>query len=274
MDANYQRFGEIVTGNYLEVFDGGGEGNATIKLITGSASMTMDGGTVTWQASTMWIIGSTATTNLRVGESGTVKGELTIYGALTGFDQGGRISLHTADDFDSPLTNYFIDVVEDDFLIYPSGISNTDALKYDGGLEQWIMNATNGTRINNGLNLDGTDVVATANDLNTKEFTVFLEDISGANEISFVSPVDGTCFTVYSSVTGDPGADAIISGNINGGTAFTDTMTVSNGSSQHDVDSMSPTDNNEITAGETVRFVSNGGASNAVGIWLTVVITL
>jgi hypothetical protein len=277
MDANYQRFGDISNSEFLEFYDGGGETNPTIKIQHGSFGMEMtdtNPSNVLWTMRDFVIAGDAGydETRLTIGESGVIGGLLRIHGDPTGSADGARILLYPSADYSGKI--YFIDVKEDDLIIYYNNNEVTEALKYDAGLQQWIITGPNGVRINNGLNLDGTDVVATADDLNTKEFTVFLEDISAANEISFVSPVDGTCFIVYSSVTGDPGADAIISGNINGGTAFTDTMTVSNGSSQHDVDSMSPTDNNEITAGETVRFVSNGGASNAVGIWLTVVITL
>ena len=124
------------------------------------------------------------------------------------------------------------------------------------------------------LRLGGTDVDASATELNTKEFTVRLPDLDSTTEISIVSSVSGTVTSVYSSVEGDPGADVIISGNVNGGTDFTATLTIANGASQHEVDSMTPADNNTVTAGETIRFISDGSALNNVGAWLTVVITL
>jgi hypothetical protein len=71
-----------------------------------------------------------------------VAGDLTLYGAATGSVVGGKITLHTADDHDTTIANYVLDVNEDDLLIGPD--TDTDALKYNGANNIFQTSASGG----------------------------------------------------------------------------------------------------------------------------------
>ena len=108
-----------------------------------------------------------------------------------------------------------------------------------------------------------------------RALTVRLADMSGANTITIPCPYTGVVKQFYTAVSGDPGAATVISGNINGGSAFDGTLTVGNGSSAHEVDaSAAVTTNNAVAAGEGIRFVSNGAATNAESLEITVLIQI
>jgi len=244
-------------------------------------SLKLDGATGQWQFTNL--AGAYFAGDITCGIDDTNPGILTLYGDSE--DVGGRLVLYNAADADGTAEYWQISSEENDSgnseLIIQTN-AGLDFLNFQDSLStlelgQNIVFDTNisGAVVKLGVwQVAGFNVDASAAELNTKEFTVFLSDISGANEISFVSPVNGTVTQVYSSVTGDPGADATISGQVSDGTSWNETMVISNGSAQHDVDSMTPASFNTVAPGDTVRFISDGGASNAVGIWLTVVITL
>jgi len=78
--------------------------------------------------------------DLRVGVVDAKAGQLVLYSNGTGSNQGGYISIQTAADHDTTIASYVIQVNQDDFFIGP--VTDTDALKYDGGTGEW--NFTNG----------------------------------------------------------------------------------------------------------------------------------
>ena len=119
-----------------------------------------------------------------------------------------------------------------------------------------------------------TKVTATATELSTKVLNCRIDDISGANTAYVVSPFAGTLSKVWTVVSGDPGADTVLTANVNGGTDVTATVTVADASSAGDVDSCTPADNNTVTAGNYIKLTSDGAASNAVSVDVTFVITL
>lgn len=120
---------------------------------------------------------------------------------------------------------------------------------------------------------NGEEVTATGNELNT--FAIagqIISDISGANSVTFVSPIAGTVHSAYSVVSGDPGAEADIAMAVNGGTASTDVLTVANGASANEADSVTFTDNNTVAVGDRVTLTSDAAASNGVSLNMTVLL--
>jgi hypothetical protein len=72
-----------------------------------------------------------------IGEAGTIYGTLVLEGHATGNEEGGKIWIKTADDYDAVITEYYIDAYEDDLRIGPS--NKREALKYDGANSRWDM---------------------------------------------------------------------------------------------------------------------------------------
>jgi hypothetical protein len=104
--------------------------------------------------------------------------------------------------------------------------------------------------------------------------TNVLADISGANAVYFACPVSGIIRRIDTVVTGDPGAQGILTANINGGTNITQTVVIANGASAGDRDSCSPADNNVLAVGDAIKVISDGTPSNAVSAFITVSIEI
>jgi hypothetical protein len=83
-------------------------------------------------------VATTTVNGIELGANGSVYGLLRAYGNGTGSNTGGRILLHTANDFDTTIDYFAIVVTQDDLQIGP--VTDLDALEYDGGLGKWIMN--------------------------------------------------------------------------------------------------------------------------------------
>jgi hypothetical protein len=90
----------------------------------------------------------TSNIDMDIGVTGTRKGALALYGDPTGSTEGGVITLHTADDHDTTITEYTVKVVSDNLQIGPS--TDPDALEYNGGANKWFVNSAGG------LYFDGT----------------------------------------------------------------------------------------------------------------------
>ena len=99
-----------------------------------------------------------------------------------------------------------------------------------------------------------------------------IDDISGANAAYIACPVAGTITRIDTVVSGDPGADTLLTGSVNGGTDITNTVTITNGASAGDRDVALPGDNKAVAVGDAIKILSNGGASNAVSAYVSVTI--
>jgi hypothetical protein len=264
--------------------------NLEIGPDTDANSLKYVGATGQWQFTNL--AGAYFAGDIVCGVDDVNPGILTLYGGDEDF--GGRLVLYNAADADGTAEYWQLSSEEND-----SGNSELVLQTNTGGIflrfedshstiqvqSNIIVDITAAGSLlktsSNGWQINGVNVNAEAAELNTKEFTVFLPNLDSTSEISFVSSVSGTVTQVYSSVNGDPGADVEISGQINNESSFVDiddtsvvSITITNGSPQHTVDSMTIYGNNTVTAGDTVRFISDGSALNSVGTWLTVVITL
>lgn len=99
-----------------------------------------------------------------------------------------------------------------------------------------------------------------------------IADISGANAVTFVSPVAGTVHSVHSIVSGDPGAETDIAMTVNGGSAATVVLTIANAAAANEKDSATFADNNVVAVGDYVTLTSDGAATNGVSANMTVIL--
>ena len=107
----------------------------------------------------------------------------------------------------------------------------------------------------------------------TMAFQTYITDVSGANSSALIPVgVAGQIVGIYSTISGDPGAETKLTASI-GSTAITGgVITVANGASAGDIDSATPTALNVVAATDYIKIVSDGGASNAVVAQVTFVI--
>jgi hypothetical protein len=122
--------------------------------------------------------------------------------------------------------------------------------------------------------IGGSQVNASAAELNTKEFTVLLTDLSTGGTAYIACPVAGTVTRVDSVVTGDPGGVSTTTLNVNGGTSMTATLVIANGAAAGERDTASPSDNNTVAAGDAIHLVFDSTPINAVNAYVTVTVTL
>lgn len=101
--------------------------------------------------------------SVRVGVDDSVQGKLILYGAESGpgGGDGGYARFHCGADYDGTIEYYEIRAQNDDFYLGPS--TDSDALKYDGGTNQWQMSASGGVSITGDLDVSG-DVTAANTD--------------------------------------------------------------------------------------------------------------
>ena len=107
-----------------------------------------DGGTNSWQvqASGGLYVGDQVTasgSNIFVGindYAGGNRGSIYLYSGNS--TDGGRVLFHTGTPYDTTIDNYIIQANEDDLILGPN--TDFDALKYDGGTNQWISSASGG----------------------------------------------------------------------------------------------------------------------------------
>ena len=121
----------------------------------------------------------------------------------------------------------------------------------------------------------GTQITASAAELNQYALTVRITDIATAGSVWVVAPHAGTIAAIYTVIDGAiTGADAAITAEI-GGTLVTDSgITIANsGSAAGDVDSSTPSAANTLTAGQALEIITDGGSTNTVSANVTVLIT-
>lgn len=108
-----------------------------------------------------------------------------------------------------------------------------------------------------------------------RSLTAEIEDISTAGQIYVVSPYKGKVVKVYSVINGAiANVDAILTVKDKGGNSMGTITVAYSGSAAGDVDSLTPTANNALCAGDTVEIETNGGSTNAVKCVITVRIKL
>lgn len=111
------------------------------------------------------------------------------------------------------------------------------------------------------------------NNANQIVLNCFMSDAANAEDAYVVVPIDGTISNIWSTVYNACDADTVITTSIAGVAITNGAITINAAGAQAgDVDSATPTANNTPTAGQTIRFLSDGGATGALPIMFTVLI--
>lgn len=87
--------------------------------------------------------------SISIGNSGSHRGRVLVYGEDTGSGVGGGFQLYLADDYDDSIEYYLFQATNDDLYIGPN--SDSDALIYNGTTNQWIASAAGGFDIDGAL---------------------------------------------------------------------------------------------------------------------------
>lgn len=113
----------------------------------------------------------------------------------------------------------------------------------------------------------------TLNNANLVAINCYMEDAAAASSAYVVAPIDGTITTIWSTIYVACDGDTTITPSI-GGVNITDGVVslTASGSQAGDVDSSTPSANNDVTAGQAIRFLSNGGATTTLPVMFTVLI--
>lgn len=112
-------------------------------------------------------------------------------------------------------------------------------------------------------------------DTETRTLTMKLDDISTAGQVYIPCPYTGTVTNVYTVINGAIAtADAVLTVKNNAGTSM-GTITVANASSAAgDKDSLAPSANNTVTAGDSIEVETNGASTNTVEVFIAVEVQL
>lgn len=135
------------------------------------------------------------------------------------------------------------------------------------------LSNTKGVEISTGTGLyrNDSEVSSSATELNQYFITGKITAISTtSNHIYIPVPTGGILKEAYSSVSGDPGAETLLRVHNAGGSSLGD-ITIENGSAAGSVDSLTGLAA-AVLAGGYIRVISNGGASNTVDAYITLVI--
>jgi trimeric autotransporter adhesin len=118
-------------------------------------------------------------------------------------------------------------------------------------------------------------LTATVAELNTYVLNVALDNISTASSCFVVAPKAGTISKITSIIDGTiNGGDAVITAKVNGGTSIEPALTIAfTGSAVADIDTIIPTLNNDITAGQYIQLTTNAESSGHVKAVFTIEIT-
>jgi hypothetical protein len=100
-------------GNVAEYYINASAGNLQIGN-GASPSLIFDAVNTNWEITTPLEIQSG---NLTVGNVGSTRGTLQVYGAATGSTVGGTINIHTADDYDTDISYYYLRADKDDLSL-------------------------------------------------------------------------------------------------------------------------------------------------------------
>lgn len=151
-----------------------------------------------------------------------------------------------------------------------AGAAARGGLKAMGDLFRAIINGDLPLRIS------GTDVTATATELNQYHLTMDIADGSADTTYYLVCPHAGTISKIDTVIDGAvSSADITVTGRI-GSTGITNGVVTiaTSGSAAGDQDSATPTAANVVTAGQAINFVvAGGGTGGSPRIHLVVTIT-
>lgn len=119
----------------------------------------------------------------------------------------------------------------------------------------------------------GVPSAVTLNNANLVALTVYLADASTASDAWVVSPLAGTITTIWTVAYDACDADTVITPSIGGVAVTSGAITIAAaGAAAGDVDSSTPSAANDVTAGQAIRFLSDGGATTALPLSITVLI--
>jgi len=138
------------------------------------------------------------------------------------------------------------------------------------------------------LKLNGTAVSATAAELNKldgaasttteldyRAITAEIADISSAGQTYICSPFTGNVAKVYSVIEGAiADADATLTVKDKDGNSMGTITVAFSGSGGGDVDNLTPSSNQDVSAGDMIEIETDGGSTNAVAVNLFVVIQI
>ena len=118
-------------------------------------------------------------------------------------------------------------------------------------------------------------VAVTALEMDYRSITCRIADISTADDVWVVSPYTGNVKTVYTVINNAiTGADAVLTVQDKAGNSM-GTITITQASSaEGDVDSLSPSANQDVVAGDGIEIITDGGSTTACEAWITILIEI
>ena len=138
------------------------------------------------------------------------------------------------------------------------------------------LDTTRGVRVVGGTGwaVNGQEVVATGAELSQFYIISKVSSINSANLGQFIMPFDGTITSGKCCVTGNPGAETVLTVTVIGGAGNAGTFTIANGTASGTTDDyVDGAGTASATAGTKVTITSDGGASNDVDAYVTLVVT-
>ena len=136
----------------------------------------------------------------------------------------------------------------------------------------------NVTAITNGDIIKVSGGVATGLTLKNENRIVlncYMADAANAEDAYVVSPLAGTILNIWSSIYSICDGNTVITPSIGGVNITNGSLSITAaGSAAGDVDSSTPSANNDVLAGQAIKFLSDGGATGALPIMFTVLINV
>lgn len=100
-----------------------------------------------------------------------------------------------------------------------------------------------------------------------------IANISGTNTSELVpAGLAGTVVGIYTTVSGDPGAETVLTASINAVAITTGAVTIANGAAAGEIDSAIPTAARTISTADYIKIASDGAAINAVSAEITFIV--
>ena len=113
----------------------------------------------------------------------------------------------------------------------------------------------------------------TLNNENLITLNCYLANAANAEDAWVVCPIDGTILNIWTSIYDACDGNTVVTPSIGGVNITNGAVTITAaGSAAGDVDSSTPTANNDITAGAAIRFLSDGGATTALPLMITILV--
>ena len=119
----------------------------------------------------------------------------------------------------------------------------------------------------------GAAVGLTLNNENKIVLNCYMADAANAEDAYVVSPLAGTITNIWSTIYSACDANTVITPSIGGVNITSGALSITAaGSAAGDVDSSTPSAANDVTAGQAIKFLSDGGATGTLPIMFTVLI--